>query len=506
MNVWHVSILHLTAVLVAFSPGLGLDKAVVAQQSPFDTEQGVEVLTRGPVHEAFAGTVTFDPQPGIVVSQGPPEPIEEMPPDLRPEGINVTWIPGYWGWDDDRSGYLWVSGIWRALPPGREWVPGYWGRFGQGIQWTSGYWADATISEIEYLPEPPPTVEVGPNIAAPSPDYGWVPGSWVWHQGRYAWRPGYWITVQPDWLWMPTHYVWTPRGYVFVDGYWDYSVGRRGVLFAPVYMDAAVYTRRGFIYSPRTVIDLRVFSDHLFLRPQYSHYYFGDYYAPSYRSGGFFASFSFNSSRHGYDPIYAHQRWEHRQDRDWEHRVQADYRHRRDHEDARPPRTLKVQITRGTSGMSSREKSVEIARPFTQLATRKDSALRFQPVVQEERQQIVRRGQEITKFRQERSRLESTAVDPSAQQTSRKFQPSKVRTTRSPIVAKPVEQLGKGQAPPKRHEAPRPDPKVEPRSRRTGGTARPSREETGVKKDEPVKKTKAVSKDHGKDDHKPKKK
>ena len=30
-------------------------------------EDGVEVLTRGPVHEAFAGTITFDPEPGVIV-------------------------------------------------------------------------------------------------------------------------------------------------------------------------------------------------------------------------------------------------------------------------------------------------------------------------------------------------------------------------------------------------------------------------------------------------------
>jgi hypothetical protein len=124
------------------------------------------VLTRGPVHEAFAETVTFDPEPGIVVPKAPPAAIEELPPDQRPEGANVAWIPGYWGWDDERSDFLWVSGVWRALPPARQWVPGYWGSSQQGAQWTSGYWADATASAVEYLPAPPATLEVGPNIAA----------------------------------------------------------------------------------------------------------------------------------------------------------------------------------------------------------------------------------------------------------------------------------------------------------------------------------------------------
>ena len=57
----------------------------------------MEVLTRGPVHEAFAETITFDPEPGIVVPKAPPEPIEEVAPDQRPAGANVTWIPGLLG-------------------------------------------------------------------------------------------------------------------------------------------------------------------------------------------------------------------------------------------------------------------------------------------------------------------------------------------------------------------------------------------------------------------------
>src|SRR6185503_2341386 len=108
-----------------------LNKAVAAPGRAPDSEQGVEVLTRGPVHEAFAETVTFDPQPGIVAPKAPRDIIEEVPPEQRPEGANVTWIPGYWAWDDERNDFLWVSGIWRALPPGRQWVPGYWGRSAQ---------------------------------------------------------------------------------------------------------------------------------------------------------------------------------------------------------------------------------------------------------------------------------------------------------------------------------------------------------------------------------------
>jgi hypothetical protein len=435
-----------------------------AQQPLPPDESGVEVLTRGPVHEAFAGLVTYNPEPGVVVPKAPPAPIEEVPPDERPEGANVSWIPGYWAWDDERNDFLWVSGIWRALPPGRQWMTGYWAQSPQGFQWTSGYWADARVSETTYLPEPPPSVEEGPNIAAPSADYGWTPGCWIWYQNRYAWRPGYWVAGQSNWEWCPAYYVWTPRGYVFVDGYWDYTVARRGVLFAPVYFDSWVYARRGYYYSPSIVINLGLFFDHLFLRPRYHHYYFGDYYAPRYSSGGFYASFSYQSGRHGYDPIYAHQRWEHRQDREWERRVQTTYQYRRDHENARPPRTWVAQQKIRPSTQSN-DSSREVATSFDQLSKKKDSSVRFQPVAKAEKQQIAKREQEVRTYREQRRTLEAPTEVKANVKPATQSEPPRVKLPQSPIVAKSPGQLKKDQAPPRPPKTPKPDLKISPRQK-----------------------------------------
>ena len=99
--------------------GGGVSYAQPSTQSDADQE-GAEVLTRGPVHEAFAGTISYDPEPCMFVDREPPVLIEEVPPEQRLEGDNVTWIPGYWAWDDDQNDFLWISGIWRNLPPGRE--------------------------------------------------------------------------------------------------------------------------------------------------------------------------------------------------------------------------------------------------------------------------------------------------------------------------------------------------------------------------------------------------
>jgi hypothetical protein len=452
------------AVLLVLLIGLNWCLAICQAQPANGEAAGAQVLTRGPVHEAFAGIVSYNPEPGIVVTKTPPGVIEEMPPDVKPEGDNVTWIPGYWAWDDERNDFLWVSGTWRALPPGRAWIAGYWGTTSQGYQWTSGYWADAAANETTYLPAPPATVEAGPNIEAPSPDYWWTPGCWVWYGGRYAWGPGYWMPGRADWNWCPSHYVWTPRGYIFVGGFWDYPIERRGVIFAPVYFESGgYYGRPGYFYSPTIVIDLGVFSDHLFLRPSYCHYYFGDYYAPSYLQIGFYASFSFQSSRHGYDPIYSHQRWEHRQDREWEHRTAAAYEYRRDHETARPPRTWAAQRNLNPDTAESRQNHVVMAAAIDQLARRKDGAVKFQPVVKAERQKLAQRSQEVQQARDQRRTLEARLVGTAGQKPGQAFAPAKVPLPRSPIVSKPVSQLRKNQTPPQAQPSPKPDPKFQPK-------------------------------------------
>jgi hypothetical protein len=287
----------------------------------------------------------------------------------------------------------------------------------------------------------------------------------VWQNARYAWRPGFWASVQPDWDWIPAHYAYAPRGYLFVDGYWDYSIGRRGVLFAPVAFDAGVYTQAGFSYSPTMVINPAVFANNLFLRPQYQHYYFGDYYDANYQAAGFYPSYSYNSGRYGYDPIYAHERWQHRQDGQWEHRVAADFQNRRDHEDARPPRTWAAQSALGAGKLSSGARNPVVAVPFSQFTKNPSSPLRFQPVDQSERQRLGQHVQDVQRFRDQRQKLETTAGAPSAAPLAKELAPARVPLPRSPIVARPAAELGKAYVPPQIHEAPKPDLRVEPKPR-----------------------------------------
>src|SRR5438093_9202795 len=112
---WRSGLVALAAV-AAITCG---NRPAIAWQDPVpDDGSGMQVLTQGPVHEAFAEPVVYDPRPGPVIPKQPPAPIEEMPPEQKPEGDDVQWVPGYWAWDDSRNDFLWISGIWRAVPPG----------------------------------------------------------------------------------------------------------------------------------------------------------------------------------------------------------------------------------------------------------------------------------------------------------------------------------------------------------------------------------------------------
>ncbi len=268
-----------------FPPG-----APQPEPQPEALPEGTEVLARGPVHEAFAAT-TEAPGPAPVAEKQPPEPIEELPPDQKPDGENVQWIPGYWHWDDDKDEYIWVSGFWRDPPPGRLWVPGSWREVRGGWQWASGFWQTPSVEqpqqpEIQYLPEPLASLEVGPSTAAPTATSFYVPGSWVW-RNKYVWRPGVWVEYRANWVWVPAHFCRTPVGWVFIDGYWDYTLAHRGVLYAPVTFTRAVYTRRGFVYTPLYVVSEPALVGALFVRTGRGHYYFGDYFENRYVTSGY---------------------------------------------------------------------------------------------------------------------------------------------------------------------------------------------------------------------------
>lgn len=380
--------------------------AGVYQPPPPPSQEQPEVLTRGPVHEAFAEPVNIATQAGLVAPRPPPPAPAEVPPEERPAGAGYVWIPGYWSWDAERADYIWVSACWRLAPANMVWVPGYWTPVTEGCEWVAGFWTPAGAQQIEYLPAPPAAFDVAPVGMPPVADDIWVPGCWYWRGGAYARRAGYWLHPQPGWCWAPAHYGWTPRGYVLAEGYWDYALERRGILFAPVYFPRSVYSRPGFSYSPSIVLDLGVLSVSLFAYPRYSHYYFGDYYADMYLGLGIYPWF--HAGRHDtwYDPLFEYGRWQHRGDRDWERRERERYDVRRRDRDLRPPRTYRELQARG-----DRQPAGQVmARPLHEAVAHPRVPMKFERVTQAGRQKIAGQAASVGQYRDARGRWESAAT------------------------------------------------------------------------------------------------
>ncbi len=304
------------------------------------TARGVQVLTAGPVHEAFAEPVVFDPRPGPVVPKEPAAADRGAPARPEARGADVQWIPGYWAWDDGRNDFLWVSGIWRDLPPGRQWVPGYWNRV-QG-----GYPVGPRLLEPRRpgaadVParRPRPASRRGRTAQPLRPTPSGRPAAGTGRSDRYVWRPGFWVPYQPDWVWVPAHYVWTPSGCLFVDGYWDRPIERRGLLFAPVYFQQPVYRQPNFVFIPTIVIAAAALTLDLFVRPSYNHYYFGDYYDRPPTRASRASTPGTGSSRAASATTRSTRTWPRStgDDRAWEDQLRADYAYRTQHREARPP-------------------------------------------------------------------------------------------------------------------------------------------------------------------------
>ncbi len=369
-----------------------------------DAPVGVQELTRGPIHEAFGRPVLFNPHPGPLASKEPPPPIDEIPPGERPAGDNVAWIPGYWAWDNEQNQFIWVSGFWRELPPGRTWVPGYWNRTDAGPQWVSGYWAPTSganaATDVEYLPEPPASLETGAPAAAPNADQMWIPGLWIWQSNQYAWRPGYWTTGYADWVWTPADYQWSPLGYIYVPGFWDYPLWRRGLLFAPVTFGPGYPL--GQPYTPRLALNTAYLGYSLFAHPQTDSYYFGDYYANNYLQAGYYPWFSFHNTRFGYDPLFAHADWVYaKQNIDWEARLRQVYYQRRDDPTTRPGRLYRDYV-RGTAGRGD----AALVRPLAELGKAADLPFKMERVDAARIREVAQHARAVRDFGSERAKLE----------------------------------------------------------------------------------------------------
>jgi hypothetical protein len=373
---------------------------------------GVETLTRGPVHEAFAAPAAADPAPAETVKAKPPEPIDEVAPDLKPEG--AIWIPGYWEWDVATEEYIWISGLWRVPPPAMRWVPPYWTEADGGWQRVPGFWISSDVTELEYREAPPESLDVGPSTPAPGENYFYVPGSWSHYDTGYRWRTGYWSPYRDDWCWVPARWYWTPAGCIYSGGYWDRRPIVRGHLFAPVAFRSNVYLRPGWRYRPWCVLDTSRLFVHLWIGPRFNNYYFGNYYG-GYGRWGFTPWCNWNYGfRRCYDPLWSWSSVHYRRHGiDYIGRCRGWHNHYARHEHDRPGRNWAEQrrlIADGRGGDRGRGQNV-LARELREVAQnqRDDAPLRLARVDENQRERVRTVSDEIRKLHTERSKLERNA-------------------------------------------------------------------------------------------------
>lgn len=416
LSVALISVATIQPATQAQPPAAGGDAGGVEQP-------GTQVLTRGPIHEAFGQPTVFNPKPGLQIAKKPPQPVEELPPDEKPEGDNVSWLGGYWSWDEEKGDFMWVSGFWRVLPPGRQWIPGYWAENAGQYQWVGGYWGAAAQEQQEVIKEPPPeSLEQGAPPTSPSTEHIWAPGCWVYRDYRYMWRPGYWIVNQPGWAWVPACYSWTPCGYVYVDGYWDWSIRRRGVLFAPCYFDPVVCYRPGFYYRPAVCLDIDIITPHFFCRPAYCHYYFGDYYATSYLSIGITPWFNIGVGRthRFYSCDFAYYECHYRRSNpNWAITCRLDYERCRDNVVYRPARTYVNQVTIINNVTVNKTTNVNVnnmalGKPMktytANLAKNPDAPIKFEKINDNRVRDLAKNANQTRQFAMERSKVEKLNV------------------------------------------------------------------------------------------------
>ncbi|HEV3386753.1 MAG TPA: hypothetical protein VG097_18195 [Gemmata sp.] len=318
------------------------------EKPPLKQEQaqpGVKVADKGPIHEAFA-------QPGAEVRgkdmtapKAPPPPVNEAPPESKPEGANVKWIPGYWQWDEHKNDFIWVSGFYRNVPPNRAWEPGKWiEKDGKNV-YTPGFWRPTdTTTWKDVFPEPPKSVENGPSTPNENPNAMWVPGGWEYRNNEFVWRSGYWAAPYRDLMWQPSQYVYNGSGYNYIPGYWDYPLENRGLLNAPVYIDPQFVQNSNWSFTPQYGIgagDANGWGngglfESMYVGPNYNNYYYGNYgdpfglgglgfgsgYGePLYGYGGYIPWWGFGNGF--YNPLWNHYNWLNRNNRGWGEGIRA---------------------------------------------------------------------------------------------------------------------------------------------------------------------------------------
>jgi hypothetical protein len=223
------------------------------------------------------------------------------------------------------------------------------------------------MRELPYVDPPPESLERGPSI--PPPEDGscyYVPGAWVYEDTRWLWRPGFWCRGYNDWVYCPPRYCWTPAGTLFVNGYWDYPLERRGLLFPPVRFPGGLL-RADFRYRPAFALNTQAVIGSLWVRPGIGGYAFGDYYGAGYARAGYKPWITYGGR--GRDPLFSHYRWVNRNNPSWATGLADLYFDRNRGTAPRPAPTLAAQQKQLASGRPA-PASLRVVQPLNSTGRR----------------------------------------------------------------------------------------------------------------------------------------
>jgi hypothetical protein len=173
-----------------------------AKPKPESSDSRVTVIEKAPIHEGFAQPGAQIRGKGMTAPKAPPLPVNEIPPEPKPEGASMKWIPGYWAWDAERTDFIWVCGCYRNTPSERTWEPGRWKETKKEWTYFPGYWRPTDGKTLAAnLPEPPAVKEEAPVAPKDNPNAMWVPGIWEYKDSKFEWQPGYWPASRERMIW-----------------------------------------------------------------------------------------------------------------------------------------------------------------------------------------------------------------------------------------------------------------------------------------------------------------
>ena len=147
---------------------------------------------------------------------------------------------------------MWVTGVYRVPPQGRTFVPGYWHAIRTRVwRWVAGFWASSSRKMSLHASTPRGPGRERPIDAGARRQFRPIsPVCGSIANGRFCLRPVSGRHSRSAGSGSRRN-ISGPRVVILmIDGYWDYPMEERGLVFAPVYFHQPLWQNAGWVYRP----------------------------------------------------------------------------------------------------------------------------------------------------------------------------------------------------------------------------------------------------------------